>query len=102
MYGGFSVESGPEAETLPLNHPGFADLILQVRWRFVENDELHSNTSESELQIPLCWPKTREDLDRRERFVNVSSGAKNQRNLGISCSRAVRESLGSQMLHDST
>ncbi|GBN56535.1 hypothetical protein AVEN_265872-1 [Araneus ventricosus] len=82
MHGGFSVESGPEAETLPLGQPGFTDLILQVRWRFAENDELQSNTSERELRIPLRWPKTREDLDRRERFINVSSGAKNLTQLG--------------------
>ncbi|GBN65101.1 hypothetical protein AVEN_273145-1, partial [Araneus ventricosus] len=48
----------------------FVDLTLQVRRRFTGKDELHSNTSQPELRIPLCLPKDQQDLVRCERFTN--------------------------------
>ncbi|GBM51576.1 hypothetical protein AVEN_248616-1 [Araneus ventricosus] len=45
----------------------FADLTLLARRKFVEKNELHSNTSQSEMRTPLCSRKIRQDLVRRER-----------------------------------
>ncbi|GBN23475.1 hypothetical protein AVEN_102903-1 [Araneus ventricosus] len=46
----------------------FIDLALLVRRKFAGNDELHSNTSQRELQTCLCPRKHRQDLVRRKRF----------------------------------